>query len=73
MPVRRVGVTLSQLMDDQDYQLTLFEDQVKSRALEKATDSIKNRYGSAAIVRASSLTAAGQAADRSMKIGGHYK
>ncbi len=41
MPVRRVGVTLSQLMDDQDYQLTLFEDQVKSRALEKATDSIK--------------------------------
>ena len=73
MPVRRVGVTLSQLIDDQDYQLTLFDDQVKSRALEKVTDHIKNRYGSAAIVRASSLTTAGQATDRSMKIGGHYK
>ncbi|MFD0697526.1 DNA polymerase IV [Paenibacillus sp. GCM10027628] len=73
MPVRRVGVTLSQLTDDQNYQLTLFEDQIKSRALEKVTDRIKDRYGSAAIVRASSLTSAGQATDRSMKIGGHYK
>ncbi|AJS57887.1 DNA polymerase IV [Paenibacillus sp. IHBB 10380] len=73
MPVRRIGVTLSQLKDDQDYQLTLFEDQVKARALDKTTDYIKDRYGSAAIVRASSLTTAGQSADRSLKIGGHYK
>ncbi|AKG34452.1 DNA polymerase IV [Paenibacillus durus] len=73
MPVRRVGVTLSQLVDDQTYQLTLFEDQVKHRALDEATDSIKNRYGSDAIIRASSLTDAGQAKDRSQKIGGHYK
>jgi DNA polymerase-4 len=73
MPVRRVGVTLSNLVDDQGYQLTLFEDQVKSRALDKATDIIKDRYGSAAIVRASSLTTSGQALERSMKIGGHYK
>ncbi len=73
MPVRRVGITLSNLVDDQGYQLTLFEDQVKSRQLDKATDQIKDRYGSAAIVRASSLTASGQALERSRKIGGHYK
>ncbi|MDT3425716.1 DNA polymerase-4 [Paenibacillus forsythiae] len=73
MPVRRVGVTLSQLVDDRTYQLTLFEDQVKLRALDQATDSIKSRYGSAAIIRASSLTDAGQAKDRSLKIGGHFK
>ncbi|SDD97898.1 DNA polymerase-4 [Paenibacillus sp. UNCCL117] len=73
MPVRRVGVTLSGLVDDQDYQLTLFEDQVKSRALDKVTDCIKDRYGSAALMRASSLTASGQALERSQKIGGHYK
>jgi DNA polymerase-4 len=73
MPVRRVGITLSNLVDDQGYQLTLFEDQVKSRELDKATDLIKDRYGSAAIVRASSATASGQAAERSRKIGGHYK
>ncbi|GIP32983.1 DNA polymerase IV [Paenibacillus sp. J2TS4] len=73
MPVRRMGVTLSQLTNDQGYQLTFFEDQVKYRALEKATDELKDRYGSSAIVRASSLTTAGQAAERSLKIGGHYK
>jgi nucleotidyltransferase/DNA polymerase involved in DNA repair len=73
MPVRRVGITLSNLVDDRGYQLTLFEDQVKSRALDKVSDSIKDRYGSGAIVRASSLTTAGQAAERAQKIGGHYK
>ncbi|MBU7319522.1 DNA polymerase IV [Paenibacillus oleatilyticus] len=73
MPVRRIGVTLSNLVEDQGYQLTLFEDQVKSRALDKVTDHIKDRYGSAAIIRASSLTASGQALERSQKIGGHYK
>lgn len=73
MPVRRIGVTLSQLTDDQSYQLTFFEDQVKIRALEKVTDRIKDRFGSSAIMRASSLTTAGQAAERSLKIGGHYK
>lgn len=73
MPVRRVGLMLSNLVDDQGYQLTLFEDQVKSRALDKVTDTIKDRYGSAALIRASSLTASGQALERSQKIGGHYK
>lgn len=73
MPVRRAGVMLSQLVDDDTYQLTLFEDQIKARALEKVTDSIKDRFGNAAIVRASSLTTAGQAQNRALKIGGHYK
>ncbi|MCR8641768.1 DNA polymerase IV [Paenibacillus sp. N1-5-1-14] len=73
MPVRRAGVTLSGLVRDGEYQLTLFEDQVKVRSLDQVTDWIKDRYGSAAIVRASSLTAAGQAAERAVKIGGHYK
>ncbi|TVY08760.1 DNA polymerase IV [Paenibacillus cremeus] len=73
MPVRRIGIMLSNLIDDDGYQLTLFQDQVKSRALDKATDQIKDRYGSAAIVRASSVTASGQALDRSKKIGGHFR
>jgi nucleotidyltransferase/DNA polymerase involved in DNA repair len=73
MPVRRVGITLTSLVEDQGYQLTLFEDLIKSRALDKATDEIKDRYGSFAIVRASSLTNSGQAQERSHKIGGHYK
>jgi DNA polymerase-4 len=72
-PVRRVGVALSQLVSDKEYQLTLFDSAEKYRALERATDSIKNRFGEAAILRAVSLTSAGQARDRAAKIGGHYK
>ncbi|MFB5759464.1 DNA polymerase IV [Paenibacillus medicaginis] len=73
MPVRRLGISLSGLTDGETYQLSFFEDEERTRSLEKATDSIKERYGSAAIIRASSLTPAGQALERSLKIGGHYK
>lgn len=73
LPVRRLGVTLSGLSSDQNYQLSLFIDREKTRRLERTTDRIKNRFGSSAILRASSLMEAGQARERSIKIGGHYK
>ncbi|MCV9948136.1 DNA polymerase IV [Paenibacillus sp. BT-177] len=73
MPVRRLGVSLSSLMDAETYQVSFFDDEKRARSLEKATDSIKERYGNTAIVRASSLTHVGQALERSRKIGGHYK
>ncbi len=72
-PVRRLGVALTGLASDSTYQLSLFEDREKVRRLEQTTDSIKNRYGSSSILRASSLMASGQARERSAKIGGHYK
>lgn len=73
LPVRAVGVALSQLCSDDTYQLDLFRDLEKERQLAGAVDFIKNKYGAAAIVRAASLTAAGQAYARAQKIGGHYK
>ena len=72
-PVRKVGVAMTGLQDDGEYQLLLFEHREKYRALERATDRIKDKYGDASIVRAVSLTDAGQAKDRARKIGGHYK
>ncbi|MEK8128633.1 DNA polymerase IV [Paenibacillus filicis] len=72
LPVRRVGVTLTGLSSDDTYQLSLFTDKVRLRNLERATDSIKNRFGNSSILRASSLLTAGQALERSQKIGGHY-
>jgi nucleotidyltransferase/DNA polymerase involved in DNA repair len=72
-PVRSVGVSLTQLRPDDEYQLDLFRDRERERRLDNAVDAIKERYGAAAIVRASSLTAAGQAYERAKKIGGHYK
>ena len=74
-PVRRVGVSLSGLADDSEYQISLFEDpsRERSRALERTTDRLKARFGDSVILRAVSLAGNGQAVDRAAKIGGHYK
>ena len=73
LAVRKVGVSLCDFILDKEYQLTLFGNQERKRALEKTTDELKLKYGDASIFRAVSLTDAGQARDRSKKIGGHYK
>ncbi|EFM12976.1 DNA-directed DNA polymerase [Paenibacillus curdlanolyticus YK9] len=72
-PVRKVGVTLAQFQDSGQYQLAMFDDRERAMALERATDALKEKYGDSIIMRAVSVTAAGQARDRSGKIGGHYK
>lgn len=72
-PVRRVGVSLTELIPDTEYQLTWFDNREQQRELEKATDAIKRKFGDTAIIRASSLQHAGQVHDRSRKIGGHYQ
>lgn len=72
-PVRSVGVHLGQLVEDQVFQLSLFENKERQRSLAYAIDGIRARYGNAAILRAASLLDAGQARERSRKIGGHYK
>jgi nucleotidyltransferase/DNA polymerase involved in DNA repair len=73
MPVSHLYISLTQLSDDSIYQLTLFDDRAAAYDIEHATDKIKDRYGNTAIMRASSLLAAGVARERSGQIGGHYK
>ncbi len=73
MPVSYLYVSLTQLSDDSTTQLTLFDDRVAAYELEKATDSIKDRYGSDSILRASSLLNSGVARERAGQIGGHFK
>jgi len=72
-PVRRVGVSLGDLVKDDIYQISFFDNRERKKAVDKVMDDIKDRYGEVAILRASSLTDAGQAVDRAAKIGGHYK
>lgn len=72
-PIRRISVSLSNLCSDKWLQLSLFEQLDRKRDLSYAIDRIKYRYGETAIVRASSLTDAGQAFHRAATIGGHYK
>ncbi|ATF14290.1 DNA polymerase IV [Brevibacillus porteri] len=73
MPVNHLSVALTELTDDNAIQLTFFDDRIKAYSLERATDDIKDRYGSAAIMRASSLLQSGVARERAEQIGGHYK
>lgn len=73
MPVGHLSISISQLSSDDIYQLTLFDDRPKAFAMEKTLDAIKSRYGSAAIMRASSLRESGVARERAAQIGGHFK
>ncbi|MGY0691848.1 DNA polymerase IV [Virgibacillus sp. FSP13] len=72
-PIRSAGITLSQLQPADPYQLSFFDLSLKKEHLSQAMDDIYTKYGPTAIVRASSLTNAGQAFSRAEKIGGHYK
>lgn len=72
-PVRSVQVTLSQLQPENPMQLSFFDDFSRKERLSRAMDHMHAKYGPTAIVRAVSLTEAGQVYKRADKIGGHYK
>jgi len=72
--IRRLHVSLSNLLSDQTIQLNLFQqDRAQSINLGYTTDEITYKYGKNAVMRAASLLPASQAKERSAKIGGHYK
>lgn len=72
--VRNVYVCLSNLCSDQEVQLDMFsfKTREKKRKLASAIDQIRDHFGTASIVKASSLLEGGVTLDRSVKIGGHY-
>lgn len=72
MPITHLHITLTGLSDDDVYQLDLFEDREKLILRSKTIDQIKDRFGPASIVRASSLMETGQAYERATQIGGHW-
>lgn len=73
MPLSRLAISISHLTDDSVMQLTLFDDRIRTYNRERAIDQIKTRYGSRALIRASSLLESGVALERAEQIGGHYK
>lgn len=56
LPVRKISVSLEELVRDDTMQLTFFED-----ALEKALDDIKDRFGNASVMCTVSITGSDQA------------
>jgi len=70
--IRRVSVTLTNLVLDMETQLDLFYERSKQKDIGYVMDHIRAKYGSTAILRASSYTNAGITLERSKKIGGHW-
>ena len=55
-PVRQLGVRVSELTQDNFHQLALFEkDYEKDRTVDKAVDSIRDRFGNSSVFRSSFL------------------
>lgn len=54
-PLRLIGLSLSEVTRDSGEQMSLFEDERKDRArkIDRAMDAIRNKYGSATIMRGS--------------------
>lgn len=72
--VRKISIALSNICDDTDYQLNIFEPNGwKERELGYVVDRIRNRYGHGALLRAVSYTAAGTAKHRAKLVGGHKR
>ncbi|MDX8359716.1 MULTISPECIES: UV damage repair protein UvrX [Bacillaceae] len=70
--VRKISIALSNIEDDLNMQLSLFEmNKPKQQALGYCMDEIRRKYGSNAILRAVSYTDAGTARHRSTLVGGH--
>lgn len=70
--IRRIYVTLTNLSDDDETQLDLFQERAKRKDIGYVMDKIRERFGSDAILRATSYTDAGILLERSKKIGGHW-
>ncbi|WP_409251268.1 DNA polymerase thumb domain-containing protein [Bacillus sp. SCS-153A] len=70
--VRSISISLSNLFPDESMQVSLFEpDRWKKRELGYVVDQIRHKYGSGALLRAISYTAAGTAKYRATLVGGH--
>ena len=71
--VRQISVTLSNIGDDDNIQLDLFQqDREKQRILGYVMDAIRDKYGPMALLRGVSYTNAGTARHRSNLVGGHH-
>lgn len=70
--VRAICVGVDMLQFEEVMQLSLFDDVPKRNELYHTIDQIHERFGETSLIRAVSLSKAGQLRDRSNKIGGHY-
>lgn len=74
MPVRKVGISLSKLENNNHIQLNLFDSikEIDNKTnLNNVIDEINEKYGNNSILKATSLLSTSTIKDRNNKIGGH--
>ena len=74
LPVRRINMSFQKLTDEVYEQYDLFTDSAeieRERRLQKATLSIKKKFGKNAILKGMNLQEAGTPIERNQQIGGH--
>lgn len=72
--VRQIAISLGNIVDDQQMQLSLFElNRWKKHELGYTVDRIRKRFGSGALLRAVSYTEAGTTRHRAKLVGGHKR
>ncbi|WP_174734228.1 DNA polymerase thumb domain-containing protein [Mesobacillus harenae] len=70
--VRSISISVGNLVDDREFQMNLFDPGGwKKRELGYVMDQLRHRFGSGALLRAVSYTAAGTAKYRAKLVGGH--
>ncbi|WP_042355130.1 DNA polymerase thumb domain-containing protein [Bacillus rubiinfantis] len=70
--VRQISLALSNMVDDYELQLDLFDSGAyKRRKLGYVVDSVRKRFGPGSLLRAVSYTAGGTAKHRATLVGGH--
>lgn len=75
-PIRKVSISLGGLKDKKGIQLNLFnsyEHMKETDNLNRAVDSIKNKYGKNILLKGSSLLNDSTIKERNEKIGGHHE
>ncbi|MGJ7921262.1 DinB/UmuC family translesion DNA polymerase [Neobacillus sp. LXY-4] len=72
--VRQIAISLGNIVDDHQMQLSLFEmNRWRKHELGYTVDRIRNRFGSGALLRAVSYTEAGTSRHRANLVGGHKR
>ena len=75
-PLRRISISFNNVVDAEYRQLSLFsdvEEDEKELKAQQAALSIKNRFGSNAVLKGMNLEAGGTTIERNNQIGGHKK
>lgn len=71
--VRQISVTLSNICDEHNIQLQLFDhDRLRERAIDYTIDAIHQKHGPNSLLRAISFTESGTKQWRNQLIGGHF-